>query len=123
MSRSFLFLFGDLSRQFSAEVSLKIASAIVISDIGYTYGTTATKQIVVTSKYKFDRRGYTDFMVVDKEGNHYSVNNSLWFFKWTSIEDWHSIQENVPMNVKYFGWRVPFLGGFPNIVQINNNDK
>lgn len=119
MSRSFFYLFGNFSKYISAEASFKIASAIVVSDIGYTYGTTTTKNIVVASKYKYDRGGFTDFMVVDKEGNHYSVNNSLWFMKWDSIEDWHSIAINKPLDIKYFGWRVPLFGAFPNIVRIN----
>lgn len=119
MSRSLFYLFGNFTKYFSAEATVKIATVIVVSDIGYTYGTTATKQIVVASKYKFDRGGFTDFMVVDKEGNHYRVNNSLWFMKWDSIEDWHSIAKNKPLDIKYFGWRVPLFGAFPNIVKIN----
>jgi hypothetical protein len=119
MSRSLLYLFGDFIKELKPEFGIKLATAIVVSDIGYTYGTTTKKQIVVESKYKFDRRGFTDFMVVDKEGNHYSVNNSLWFMKWDAIEDWHSIEKNKPLDVKYFGLRVPFLGAFPNIVRIN----
>lgn len=119
MSRSFFYLFGDMSKYISAEASSKIATAIIVSDMVYTYGTTTTKQIIVANKYKFDIRGFTDFMVVDQEGNHYSVNNSAWFMKWDSIEDWHSIAKNKPLDVKYFGWRVPFFGTFPNIVRIN----
>lgn len=129
MSRSLLYLFGDVFKKIilkpetgiSNAGSLKLGTAIVVSDIGYTYGTTTKKQIVVASKYKFDRRGYTDFMVVDNAGNHYSVNNSFWFMKWDSVEDWHSIELNKPLDIKYFGWRVPVFGTFPNIVKIRGN--
>ncbi len=120
MSRSLLYLFGDVIKEIilKPETGIKLGTAIVISDMGYAYGTATKKQIVVASKYKFDRRGFTDFMVVDNDGNHYSVNNSLWFMKWDSIEDWHSIPLNKPLDVKYFGWRVPVFGAFPNIVKI-----
>jgi hypothetical protein len=32
------------------------------------------------------------------------------------VEDWHRIQRGYPLTVKRYGWRVPALGWFPNIV-------
>ena len=63
-----------------------------------------------------NRRGYTEFMVIDNKGRHFNVNNSFWYNKWNSLEDWHNIKENGEINIKYYGWRIPFLGLFPNIV-------
>ena len=60
-------------------------------------------------------------MVIDSYGNHYNVNNSFWYWKWDSIEDWSSIEANKNLNMKYYGWRVPILGFFPNIVSTQNN--
>jgi len=59
-------------------------------------------------------------MVIDDNNKHYNVNNSLWYWKWDSIEDWNSIElnETNKLSVKYYGLRIPFLGFFPNIVKI-----
>ena len=56
-------------------------------------------------------------MVIDNKGRHFNVNNSMWYWKWDSIEDWHKIKNNNKINVKYYGLRIPVLGIFPNIVQ------
>jgi hypothetical protein len=65
-----------------------------------------------------NRGGYTDFMIIDNKGRHFNVNNSLWYWKWNSIEDWHNIDEKSEekLLIKYYGWRVPLLGLFPNIM-------
>lgn len=96
----------------------------VVSGHGlYTYGSTNKKIIDVHEKYTFQRNGYTEFMIIDKDGNHYNVNNSLWYWKWDSIEDWNKISTNKQLVVKYYGFRVPVLGFFPNIVNTNILDS
>jgi hypothetical protein len=64
------------------------------------------------------RNGFTEFMVIDEYGNHYNVNNSFWYWKWNSIEDWYNIKESDELDFKYYGWRVPVLGMFPNIYNV-----
>ena len=56
-------------------------------------------------------------MVIDEQNNHYNVNNSLWYLKWNSIEDWHNINKDEEIIIKYYGWRFPPFGIFPNIVR------
>lgn len=85
----------------------------------YTFKTTKNKIIDVQDKYMFTRNGFTEFMIIDKNGDHYNVNNSLWYWKWCSIEDWNKIQTNKKIGVKYYGLRIPLLGIFPIIVDIN----
>jgi len=89
----------------------------------YAIFTRQEKEIIVKKKYKFDKSGFTDFMIIDSNGKHYNLNNSLWYWKWNSIEDWHSIREEEKLNTLTYGWRVPILGLFPNIVssRYNNN--
>jgi hypothetical protein len=87
------------------------------------YATTTKKneEITVSNKYTMVRNGFTDFMVIDNHGRHFNVNNSIWFNKWDSIEDWNKINEKKSYNVKYYGWRMPLLGIFPNIVDTKFN--
>ena len=85
----------------------------------YSYFSQKNKNIEVSDKYTFDSNGYTNFMIVDTQNNHYKVGNNLWFWKWDSIEDWHSIKKDTRLPIWYYGYRVPFLGFFPNIICLN----
>ena len=62
-------------------------------------------------------------MIIDTKGTHYNVNNSFWFWKWDSIEDWNKLKVGNTIYAKYYGIRMPFLGCFPNIVDTNYTVK
>ena len=81
----------------------------------YAFGTKESKSIQVAQKYTFSENGYSKFMIVDECSNHYCVNNSFWYWKWDSIEDWTAINVNDYLQIKYYGYRIPLLGIFPNI--------
>lgn len=102
------------------EILLKTSiTSIILAGHGvYAFSTEKKDAIKVVKKYKMNRNGFTDFMIVDDKGRHFNVNNSLWYWKWDSIEDWHKIDEKSEENllIKYYGFRVPVLGLFPNII-------
>lgn len=69
-----------------------ISTGIILGcHAGYTYGTSEIKNIQISNKYSFVRNGYTDFMIIDEQGNHYNMINSFWYWKWNSIEDWNKL--------------------------------
>jgi hypothetical protein len=83
----------------------------------YAYGTSTTEDITIVNKYKMVSYGFTRFMVHDEKGRHYNVNNSFWYWKWDSVEDWSKMNKGDRIKVKYYGIRSPLLGLFPNIVR------
>ncbi len=83
----------------------------------YSYGTEKKEEIKVNKKYKMVNYGSTQFMVVDNKGRHFNLNNSFWFWKWDSIEDWERIKKGDDLHIKYYGLRMPFIGTFPNIFE------
>lgn len=87
----------------------------------YAYGTSTTEDITVVNKYQMDLHGFTKFMVHDDKGRHYAVNNSYWYWKWDSVEDWAAIKKGDRIQVKYYGIRAPLFGVFPNIVSTKLN--
>lgn len=104
-----------------AFVYLGVSSLMIGGHACYAYGTAKNKMIVIDKKYKFIRNGFTEFMIIDKEGHHYNVNNSLWYWKWDSIEDWCELKTSNDkdkdiMLIKYYGLRIPMLGIFPTII-------
>jgi hypothetical protein len=124
MSRSLLFKFKNVNRNYHFigdeppnNMAMYLLSLIVVGHGIYTYSTSKTKDIIVKKKYTFCRNGFTEFIVVDKSGKHYNVNNSVWYWKWNSIEDWNNIEPNQNLAIRYYGIRLPLLGLFPNIVR------
>ena len=83
----------------------------------YAYSTKEEEDIQVIKKYKMNRHGFTDFMIVDHKGRHLNVNNSFWYWKWDSVEEWSRLQEGDTMRVRMYGWREPLFGVFPNVVR------
>ena len=88
--------------------------------LAYVVSSEKTKNVLITNKYTFTQSGHTNFMLVDNKGNHYNMNNSFWYWKWDSIEDWSKIQVNKQINIKYYGYRIPEFGFFPNIVSFKD---
>ena len=82
----------------------------------YVYSTKKQETIYVLDTYQRVHCGSTFFMVVDGEGRHFNVGNSLWFWRWNAVEDWYRIQRGYPLTIKRYGWRIPPLGLFPTIV-------
>ena len=121
MSRTFFnIIFKNLLKSNNQSVLLTTSVTMISSNFVYAVFTREEKEIIVKKKYKFDRSGFTEFMIIDSNDKHYNLNNSLWYWKWNSIEDWHSIKEEQKLNTLTYGWRVPILGLFPNIVSCQN---
>lgn len=123
MSRSLLFKFKNVHRTYDFvdndppnHIPMYLLSLIVGHGI-YTYSTSKTENITIKNKYTFCRNGFTEFIVVDTNGNHYNVNNSVWYWKWNSIEDWNKMEPTQSLSIRYYGIRWPLLGLFPNIVR------
>jgi hypothetical protein len=122
MSRSgFNIFFKQLLKSNDPAIAFTTGASMISCNFLYAIFTREEKEIIVKKKYTFDRSGFTDFMVIDSNGKHYNLNNSLWYWKWDSIEDWHSIKEEEKLKTLTYGWRVPILGLFPNIVSCRYN--
>jgi len=129
MSRAILHNFKNIfkninnNNSLSIEYKINILSIMLGANFFYATITKEEAQINIQKKYKFNRNGFTEFMVIDNKGTHYNVNNSFWYGKWDSIEDWHSIELNKQLDITYYGLRIPLFGMFPNIVKFNNNSN
>jgi len=122
MSRTFFnIMFKALLKSNDQVVVFTTGASMISCNFLYAIFTREEKEIIVKKKYQFDRSGFTDFMIIDSNGKHYNLNNSLWYWKWDSIEDWHSIKELQTLHTVTYGLRVPILGLFPNIVSYQNN--
>lgn len=90
---------------------------VIIPHAIYTYYTSKENELHIKQKYKYCTNGFTNFMVIDSNGFHYKVNNSLWYFKYNSIEDWSKIESGDTIKIIQYGYRIPYFSMFPNIVK------
>jgi len=125
MSRTFSFRFKNFTEIINNEIKrtpiklkLCVFGALIGGNFCYAISTKKEADIIVYKKYQFDRNGFTEFMIIDDRGNHYNINNSFWYWKWNSIEDWHKLKTYNTIHIRYYGIRLPLLGLFPNIVAI-----
>ena len=127
MSRHILYnlfpFFKSVIKTQSPNILTLLGTSVVLT---YGHGmfalaTNKKEKICVTKKYTYVANGYTNFMIVDDKGRHFNVNNSFWYWKWDAIEDWSNINviNNNKIRVSYYGYRIPILGMFPNIVCSN----
>ena len=122
MSHNFL----KFIKLFSASNKIKFEPFVLlltIPHLSYLLSTQKEDNIAISNKYKYVSNGFTNFMIVDTNGTHYNVNNSFWFWKWDSIEDWHKLKVGDTIYAKCYGIRMPFLGCFPNIIDTNYTVK
>lgn len=114
---------NDTRYKSNNELQIKLTSSVftigALTHCIYTFSTSNYKKLIIVKKYKMVRNGFTEFMIIDIYGNHYNVNNSFWFWKWNSVEDWNNIKEGDKVGISYYGWRVPILGLFPNVYYIS----
>lgn len=118
MSKSFFFNNKFFFRQIpnlSDLENLTIFGMIIASHFTYAISTKQKNEITIKKKYKFVKNGFTEFMIIDENGKHYNVNNSFWYWKWNSIEDWNYMEINKKIIIHFYGFRIPILGIFPNI--------
>ncbi len=118
--RNFIFIFNNSNNE-PHKILFKIGfcANILLGHCIYVSTTEKKELITVEKKYTMDRQGFTDFMIIDNKGRHFNVSNSFWYWKWNSIEDWHKINTCDTLFIKYYGYRIPVFGIFPNIVSSN----
>lgn len=100
--------------KFSKHAAITSGCAM-LTNLCYALITRDNSTVKIVEKYKFDSNGFTNFMVVDASERHYRVSNSVWYNKWDSVEDYSKIKEDTYIDIKYYGFRIPILGIFPNI--------
>ena len=112
-----------LNNKSSPNILTLLGTSVVLTYChgAFALATNKTEEICVTKKYKYVSNGYTNFMIVDEKGRHFNVNNSFWYWKWDSIEDWSKIKNGTKIDILYYGYRVPIFGFFPNIIDSNYN--
>ena len=81
------------------------------------YSNSVVKTILVKEKTMYAPGKYRKNMIIDGNGNAYTVTNDALMMHYTSIELYGSMEVGKSYSVFTYGLRLPFLGVFPNIVK------
>jgi len=113
----------------------------------YVYSTKNSKVILVREKYTFTEKGFSQFCISAYDEFHpiqrnsqsnsqsnlqsnlqsipqsipqqYLIPHSIWYWQFDVNEKYQSTEINKRYKITYYGYRIPFLGIFPNIINMN----
>lgn len=88
----------------------------LVTSIVYSYFTSFEKIITVKEKDSVRTGKYGKNIVSDTDGNVYTIENSILYDFFTAMELFTEIELNQSYKVKGFGYRIPILGVYPNII-------
>jgi hypothetical protein len=93
-----------------------LISFFFITSMVYSYFTSFEKIITVKEKDSMRSGKYGQNIISDTDGNVYTISNSLFYDFFTAMELFTKIEPNQSYKVKGFGYRIPVLGIYPNII-------
>jgi hypothetical protein len=88
----------------------------LVTSMVYSYFTSFEKVITVKEKDSMRSGKYGKNIISDTDGNVYTIENSMFYEFFTAIELFTKIELNQSYKVKGFGYRIPILGIYPNII-------
>ena len=81
------------------------------------YSNSGVKRILVKEKNLSASGRYKKNVVIDGNGNVYTVSNDFLMMHYTSTELYGSMEVGKSYTIQSYGLRIPFLGIYPNIVR------
>ena len=87
-------------------------------NISYILLTKKSKKIIIKKKLTIVSYGFTKYIIVDKNNIIYEINNSVWFSKFNSLDDWIKINLNKKYSINYYGLPNSVFGTKYQIVDI-----
>jgi hypothetical protein len=104
-------------------ITLFIVGLLAISPM-YAYLTDETITVTIKDKERIvtgSGTGISSKFLVYTDGEVFENTDSLWYWKWDSADVQNELEVGQTYTVKVYGWRVPFLSMFRNVVEVNNN--
>jgi hypothetical protein len=94
----------------------------LIVQIVYVYATRFERIITVKEKHEFSTGKYIRNTISDEEGNVYQIQSSIPLLHFREAEIWLQVEKKKKYTILAYGWRIPILGLYPNIVGLGNTN-
>jgi len=91
----------------------------------YNYGTDEWVMFTVKKTervVKSTSEGSSSKYLVFTETEVFENTDSLMWWKWNSSDVYGELEEGQTYNARVYGWRIPFLSCYRNIVELKRND-
>jgi len=83
----------------------------------YAYMTDEEISCVVDSKERVVKTDSSKYLIFCEE-EVLENTDSLWYWKWNSSDFYRDIKVGEEYNLRVYGWRIPFLSLYRNIIEI-----
>lgn len=97
-----------------------LLAILLLIQIVYVYLTRFVRTITVKEKHEFSTGKHIRNTVSDEKGNVYQIQSSLPLLHFSEAEIWLKVEKNKKYTISAYGWRIPILGLYPNIVGITD---
>jgi len=88
----------------------------IVFEFIYSRVTYFERVITIKQKNAFSQGRYSRNIIEDKNGNIYIISNSLYYLFFQSVKLYTDIQNGVKYKIKGYGYKLPFLGLYPQII-------
>ena len=115
------YFFNDYSLMY--KIIFFIILILFIINVIYVYSTKKNKIITIKNSTYFGQSKYGFNLIIDKDNNVYQVKNSIYYLFFNYAELYQQLEINKTYNITYYGYRIPFINAYPNIINasiVNN---
>lgn len=92
---------------------------ILVFGVGYPYVTSDEVVVTVTGKERIVSKESSKYLIFT-DGETFQNTDSLFYFKFNSSDLYGKLKEGRVYRMKVYGYRVPFLSWYRNIVSIES---
>jgi hypothetical protein len=91
--------------------------SLVAFNFYYVYGTDEVVTVTVESKERIVTQDSSKYLVFTN-GEVFENTDSLLYWKFNSSDLYGELKEGETYTVRVYGWRIPFLSNYRNIIEI-----
>lgn len=102
-------------------ITILILGMLAISSAAIAYLTDDITTITVNEKERImtgSGENMSSKYLIFTEQGVYQNTDTIWYWKWNSSDVYNQLKEGQEYEVKVYGFRVPFLSWYKNIVEI-----
>ena len=102
-----------------AVLGVPVLVVVVVAIFGIAImGTEQQQVITIDEKWTKYHNNDAKYLVSDTDGNVYSIEDSVFFWKFDASNRYACIDDGETYQVTMVGWRKPFLSWYRNIIEI-----
>ena len=111
-----------VSMKYLIIVLIAVLPVLLVLSAWYAYGTDEVVTFTVEEKERIVKQsgeGVSSKYLIFTDNGVFENTDTVWYWKWNSSDVYGDLKEGEEYTVMVYGWRVPFLSMYKNIVEIN----